>query len=128
MIPEYNYFRTFMNKSKFLRTNYLFILLLLLCSFSLKSQIINIPDTNFKNRLLAADTSNGIARDQEGNYIVIDVNGNNEIEVSEALSVIDLYVDNRSIVSLEGIQYFTNLSLLDCSYNQIVSLDLIQNV
>lgn len=128
MIPDYNYFRTFMDKSKFMRTNYLFILLLLLCSFSLKSQIINIPDTNFKNRLLAADTSNGIARDQEGNYIVIDVNGNNEIEVSEALSVIDLYIDNRSIVSLEGIQYFTNLSLLDCSYNQIVSLDLIQNV
>lgn len=128
MIPEYNYFRTFMDKSKFMRTNYLFILLLLLCSFSLKSQIINIPDTNFKNRLLAADTSNGIARDQEGNYIVIDVNGNNEIEVAEVLSVIDLYVDNQSIVSLEGIQYFTNLSLLDCSYNQIVSLDLMQNV
>lgn len=117
-----------MRKSKFMKKNYSIILLLLLCPISLKSQIINIPDANFKNRLLAADTNNGIARDQQGNYIVIDGNGNNEIEAAEALTVRDLYVDNQSIVSLVGIQYFTNLSLLDCSNNQIASLDLTQNV
>jgi hypothetical protein len=99
-----------------------------LFSLPLKAQIIPIPDTNFKNALLAANTTNGIARDGQGNYIVIDGNGNNEIEVAEALTVIDLYVDNQSVVSLEGVQYFTNLSLLDCSYNQLVSLDLTQNV
>lgn len=111
-----------------MKYNYLLLVSMFLFSLPLKAQIIPIPDTNFKNALLAANTTNGIARDGQGNYIVIDGNGNNEIEVAEALTVIDLYVDNQSVVSLEGVQYFTNLSLLDCSYNQLVSLDLTQNV
>jgi len=111
-----------------MKYNYLLLVSMFLFSFFLNAQIIAIPDLNFKNALLAANTTNGIARDGQGNYIVIDGNGNNEIEVAEALTVIDLYVDNQSIVSLEGVQYFTNLSLLDCSYNQLVSLDLTQNV
>jgi len=102
--------------------------LLLLFTYIAQAQIINIPDANFKATLLLANASNGIARNTLGQYIVIDANGNSEVEISEALEVSDLYVNNRNITSLQGIEYFTNISLLDCSFNQITTLDLTNNV
>ena len=50
--------------------------LITLISFTFsQAQIVNIPDTNFKNKLLNADTSiNIIAKDVNNNPIVIDVN------------------------------------------------------
>jgi len=86
---------------------------LLLCFFSFsQAQIVNIPDANFKNALL--------------NYNpVIDTNGDNEIQESEALAVTSLTISNNNISNLEGIQSFTNLQSLQCQNNQIVSLDLL---
>ncbi|MEY2629420.1 MAG: hypothetical protein RLZZ469_315, partial [Bacteroidota bacterium] len=46
-----------------MKYNYLLLVLMFLFSLSLKAQIIAIPDVNFKNALLAANTINGIARD-----------------------------------------------------------------
>lgn len=47
-----------------------------------QAQIVNIPDTNFKAKLLAANTTNSIAADSFNNNIKIDINNNGEIEVS----------------------------------------------
>ena len=38
-----------------------------------------------------------------------------------------LWVDNENITSIKGIEYFTALEELDCSYNQLTSLDLSKN-
>jgi Leucine-rich repeat (LRR) protein len=53
----------------------------------------------------------------------VKTNNNEEISVAKALEVIHLYIYNRSIASLEGIQYFTNLQTLECSINQLTTLD-----
>ena len=99
-------------------------LLLLFISTLCSAQIINIPDVNFKNKLLAADASNfscaciGSSADTcvPG---VIDTNGDGEIEVSEAQTVAILQVNGLDISDLTGIEYFTNLEWLACLINNL---------
>ncbi len=73
------------------------------------SQTVTIPDANFKAALI-----------EDG----VDTNNDGEIQVSEAEAVTEIDVSNENINSLEGIQYFINLTYLDCSYNDITALDL----
>jgi uncharacterized repeat protein (TIGR01451 family) len=84
-------------------------IILMMLTFSLNAQTINIPDANFKNALIT-----------EG----VDTNGDGEIQESEALALIELVVYNAGIVSLEGIQYFKNLQKLDCQGNFITSINI----
>jgi len=101
------------------------IICFLLLSLGLQAQIVSIPDANFKAKLLASSPSNFTAKNLSGHYFKIDSNSDNEIQLSEALQVYSIQVENSSISSLEGIQYFTNLGSLSCSYNQISNLNLI---
>ena len=87
-----------------------------------KAQIINIPDANFKTKLLAASPSNSIALNGTVS-IKIDINDNNEIEVSEALLVTGLNVSIANIYNMSGIEYFSNLRSLNCNQNHIPALD-----
>lgn len=79
------------------------------------SQIVNIPDANFKDALLNYDP-------------VIDTNGDNEIQVSEAEVVTTLNVSSQAIIDLTGIEAFTTLEFLNCGWNySMTSLNLSQN-
>ena len=79
-------------------------LILVFCSFISNAQIVNIPDINFKNKLL--------------NYSpVIDTNNDGEIQESEALVITYLDVTYLSISNMTGIEAFTNLITLICSHN-----------
>ena len=97
---------------------------------ALQSQIITFQDINFKNKLLQSSPSNSIASKQislqNSIDIKIDANNNGQIEVSEALEVnflsIGLLNGSGNITSLDGLQYFSNLKELDCSYNQISTI------
>ena len=82
------------------------LLVLPLVSFG---QIVNIPDVNFKKYLV-------------GNK-AINTNGDREIQVSEASAFTDT-IDciNWNISNLKGIEAFTALTSLNCSYNQLTSL------
>ncbi len=103
----------------------IYILLFLFLSSYAHSQIVSIPDANFKNALLntlCADTNGDGVADADA-----DVNNDGEIQQSEANAVLSLFVINKNIDSLEGIQYFTNLQRLDCSFNDIVSLNTSQS-
>ena len=88
------------------------------------TDFINIPDTNFKTKLLSSSTSpfNIIAKNDLGSPIVIDVNANGEIEENEALLVYFLSVRNSGIADLTGIEYFTNLKWLEVDFNPLTSL------
>jgi len=93
-----------------------------------KAQVINFPDDNFKAKLLAANASNTIAKNQSGNYFKIDANSDNEIEVAEALQVKELYLEHfgntiTRIGDLTGISNFENLYSLNCVNNKLVSLN-----
>ncbi len=101
-----------------------FTLIALTLGLFVKAQIVNIPDANFKSKLLAADTSNNIAIGIDGFSINIDTNNNSEIEVAEALEVYELYVDNSNIANLTGIAAFSNLTIVECWSNQLTNLNL----
>ncbi|RTY85629.1 T9SS C-terminal target domain-containing protein, partial [Flavobacterium sp. GSN2] len=104
-----------------------FLLLGLFLFSGVYAQIVNIPDANFKAKLLSATPSNYIAKNLAGNYIKIDSNSNGQIEASEAMQVGELYVYNSAISSLEGINSFTNLKALNCSTNPLTSLNISSN-
>ncbi|WP_299161528.1 hypothetical protein [uncultured Tenacibaculum sp.] len=88
----------------------LLIASMFLCFFANSFAQINFPDPNFKNALLTHSPA-------------IDTNGNSQIEISEALAVVRLELDNKNISNLEGIEYFTNLEILKCSDNNIKEIN-----
>lgn len=98
----------------------------MLGGFLCGAQIVTIPDANFKNALVnefVVDTN----FDDIGDAVA-DTNNDGEIQLDEAEAVISLVIKDYEIASMEGIQSFTNLNNLDCSYNSIVDLDLSQNL
>jgi len=89
----------------------IYLFLLFVFSFStIGAQIINFPDTNFKNALL-------------NNYPVIDTNNDGEIQISEANAATSLNISNKGITSLQGLEYFTNITTLKCQENNFPVLD-----
>ena len=98
------------------------------------AQIVNIPDANFKTKLLQADATNTIAKDLSDNYFKIDANSDGEIQETEALQVSylnvkgpDDYDSTLQIGTMQGLASFTNLTYLDCSQNKFTSLDMSSN-
>ena len=83
-------------------------------SATLFGQNVYVPDANFKACLVGNSE--------------INTNDDTEIQVSEA-SVFNgaIYCWNQNISDLTGIEAFTALTYLDCSLNQLTSLDLSQN-
>ena len=56
-----------------------------------------------------------------------DANSDGEISENEALDVTEIDCSYMQIISLSGIEYFTNLTSLNASYNRIETLDLRNN-
>lgn len=75
-----------------------------------QAQNVNIPDANFKAYLV-------------GNT-AINTNGDGEIQVSEATAYNNvMMIDNLNISDLTGLEAFTSMTALWCTYNQITTLD-----
>lgn len=89
-----------------------YYLLFLFLGLLSNAQIVNIPDANFKETLL-------------NHYPPIDTNYDNEIQVSEALSVSELTLSLYTTIDLTGIESFTNVTNLDInSSNYLTNIDL----
>ena len=98
---------------------------LLFFSVFASAQIVNIPDANFKNKLLQSTATNGTAKDINGVSIVVDSNGDGQIQQTEAQAVYTLYLSYAGITNMNGIQSFTNLTNLTCNNNSaLTSLDI----
>jgi len=94
------------------------LLLILLCLPMIGfGQNVYIPDANFKAYLVGNSS--------------INTNGDTEIQVSEAAAVTGHFnainCGGLNISDFTGIEYFTSLTELYCSNNQITILDLSQN-
>ena len=87
------------------------LLLLLFITGFLNAQIVNIPDINFKSKLIS---------------IGVDTNSDGEIQISEALVPTTLNLYNSNISELTGIEAFINLIELDCSYNTLTNVNISQ--
>ncbi len=117
----------------------LYFLFFLTIGFLANAQIVNIPDANFKAKLLSSSPSNQIAstsslvyNSMNGtwgvySYNVIDSNNDGEIQVSEAQAIKWLDVSNSNISNISGIEAFINLEHLSCLSNQLTSIN-IQNL
>ncbi len=85
------------------------LVVVLVCNWS-QSQIVNIPDPYFKAELL---------------FINIDTNNDGEIQYSEAAVVTTLNMNNLQLISLVGIEAFTNLQNLKCTNSSgLTSVDI----
>ncbi|GEN70459.1 DUF7619 domain-containing protein [Chryseobacterium lathyri] len=98
----------------------LYFFVLFLAHLSVIAQIVNIPDPQFKAKLLSGTATNHITQNLAGNWIPMDLNNDGEIQVSEAANIrnINIYSSNGNsfpISSIEGIKSFTNLEYLDVS-------------
>lgn len=107
-------------------------ILFLIMAFSTitNAQIVNIPDANFKARLLQASPFNMIASTLTPNdngyvssYNKIDINNDGEIQVSEALLIKYLRVSTANITDVTGVNEFINLKYFNCTTNQISDID-----
>ena len=56
-----------------------------------------------------------------------DKNGDGEISMAEALPITTINCSSKSIQSLSGIEYFENITSLDCGNNQLTSIDVSKN-
>lgn len=100
---------------------YLFLFLSLVITTS-QAQLVNIPDTNFKAKLLNHDP-------------VIDTNNDGEIDLEEAeifsgfLNLDnDFYTEDADkIIDLTGIEAFVNIYQISFDYNLVETLDLSKN-
>ena len=107
-----------------------FLVAVLCCIGFASAQIVNIPDANFKAKLLTA--SDGITipvastsfanQGFPSTYNKIDTNNDGEIQVSEALLIKSLDISNSNISDLTGLSYFSNLNTFFCHSNQISNL------
>lgn len=89
--------------------------------------IVNFTDNTFKSKLVFSTPSMHIAKNSAGNWIKVDTNNDMEIQVSEAQQVAELWLLGNNISSLNGIQHFSNLKVLEIGSNNLTSLDLSQN-
>ncbi|MCF6130158.1 T9SS type A sorting domain-containing protein [Flavobacterium sp. AS60] len=106
--------------------NYLYSLLFL--SLISQAQIINFPDANFKAKLMQSSPSESIARDVNYNFVKIDSNDDNEIDVAEASVIYYLQIGFGNINSLSGIENFVNLRGLECYNNNLTTLSPISSL
>lgn len=101
--------------------NIIYIILLFISGVN--AQNIVFSGTVFKNKLLQSSLTSTIAKDSNGNNMKIDANDDGEITQQEAALVFQLDVNNSSIVNLVGIDFFTNLTSLNCNQNNIVVIN-----
>ena len=76
------------------------------------SQTVSIPDTAFLNALIEL----GVDTDSDG-----------LISYTEAGETTSLWISEREISDLTGIEAFLNLDTLDCERNQLTTVDLSNN-
>ena len=84
--------------------------------FKITIDAAHFPDVNFRNHLMGKDCGRDgvISEDELEQVRWIDVSGS--------------YNSSGNIVSLQGIEFFSDLYHLDCSYNQVASLDVSRNI
>ena len=103
----------------------IYFLLLVFCfGFSSFGQIVNIPDANFKARLLAASSTVQVTKNLAGVYFKVDSNNDGEIQQSEASEVSYLTVTSASISSIVGINSFNNIVFFYCFNNQLTTANI----
>lgn len=91
------------------------------------SQIVNIPDANFKAALVSANSTNTIALTSSG-YGQVDTNNDGEIQYSEALLITGIQLQSLGIIDLTGIESFINITFFGCYNNSVNNFELLNGL
>jgi len=113
-------------KNNFSMKNVFTLFIYIISSTTLLSQNIDFFDSNFKEALVN-DAVVDIDNDDLGD-VPADFNKDGEIQVSEAESIDGLFIIDKNISSLDGIENFSNLERLNCEFNFIQELDFSANL
>jgi len=89
-----------------------FLIVLSSCEKEEPNPVVTIPDSNFLSALID---------------LGVDANGDGIISPEEAEAIISLDVQGDSISDMTGIEAFVNLEHLDCSENQLSTLNVSNN-
>jgi len=90
------------------------------------AQNVNIPEPNFKYALVNHHLIYG---DEDFPVEVIDTDGDGEISIAEAEAFTgELFCFLQNISDLTGIEAFPNIKWLDCSINNLTTLDISNNL
>ena len=94
---------------------YILLFALLAIVMQVQAQVIlnaeNFPDANFRAALAN----------------ILDINEGDEISQEKINATTQIYVSDKSISDLKGIEHFTALTTLYCDYNQLTTLDVSKN-
>lgn len=108
-----------------MKTNY-FLTLLSVVSLTAMGQNVNIADVNLKNKLLFTQC----AQLNNPTWLTdVDVNNDGEIQITEAANVLKLDISTNefnvtgNINNLSGLEFFPNLTELNCKGNSIANLN-----
>ena len=93
-----------------------------------EDNIIQFEDSHFLHALLSVQEIEIYDGDDWINYMVdVDTNRDGQISVNEAKIVRGLDLFNFNVQSMPEIKYFTSLTYLYCTHNQLTSLDVSNN-
>ncbi|UMY64748.1 MULTISPECIES: T9SS type A sorting domain-containing protein [unclassified Flavobacterium] len=84
-----------------------------------QAQIVTILDPVFKSALV----NTPVGRDLDGNSVVVDTNGDGEIQVLEAQAIYALYLSGLTMNNMTGIKSFSNLQYLQVSNGSLGTLN-----
>ena len=101
----------------------LYLLILFSLSIPGFTQTIIFTDQNLRVELINAGPFNSTARNANGDFINIDTNNDNQIQVSEAMLVWQLNLNAPNITDMGGIKSFENLRILNMAYSDLVTGD-----
>ncbi len=107
-----------MKNSKFNLITIFFLLLNLV-----SAQNISFTDINLKNLLVSIQANHGRATNLQNQQTKVDTNNDGEIQISEAMNIKTISLDNSNITNLIGIEYFVNLTNINLNYNSITSFN-----
>lgn len=89
------------------------LLIIALIGFVGNAQIVNIPDAVFKAKLVGmtlSETGGNHVYNLTGGVTIVDINGDGEIQVSEALRISEMQIGGvATIANFQGIEAFANL-------------------
>jgi hypothetical protein len=99
------------------------IITALLITTMINAQIVNIPDTYFKAKLLSASPTEQVAQNFSDQWVKIDSNNDGEVQESEAQAVKTLVITELIVFNVTGLNSFSNLETLRLTSCLITTLD-----
>ncbi len=89
---------------------------------------VELNSKNFPDEIFRQYVSDNFDTDNDGLLFDSEISQIREIKIDPALNGLYGYSDYSNIKSLKGIEYFTELTDLTCSGNQLTSLDVNNNI